>query len=663
MSPGPGYRYGPWDGGPDPLAAPFDAAAALDELGESVLEGSTPREALEALLRRGAQGRRGLDDLRRQIEKRRREARERGRLDGTLEQVKELLEKALQQERTALFPDPSDDARLAETELDTLPNDPARAVRALTEYEWRSPEARETYEEIQDLLRREVLDSQFKGMKNALENASPEDMQRVKDMMADLNSMLEADARGEDTDQQFKDFMEKHGDFFPEAPESLEELTDALARRAAAAAKLMRSLSPEQRQELSDLMSTAMEDLGLQAEMSRLQSALQAARPDLDWGQGRRSRGERMTGDQPMGLGEATDALEELAELDELAAAMRQDYPGASLDDVDPEAVANALGRQAVDDLWALQTLERELERQGFVTRKGGKLELTPKAVRRLGASALSRVFRQLDARGRGNHDVRDAGAAGEATGASREWRFGDEQPLDVVGTVRNALLRRAGEPLEARGERVTLAAQDFEVVETERRTSAAVCLLVDLSYSMALRGTWGIAKSTAMALHSLITTKFPQDALHVIGFSDYARQLQPTELAGLDCEMVQGTNLQHALHLAGRQLSRYPDAEPVVLVITDGEPTAHLLRDGTPLFNWPALPETLELTLAEVDKLTRRGVTINVFMLDDEPRLVEFIDEVARRNKGRVFSADTQNLGSYVVSDYLTSRSGRGRR
>jgi uncharacterized protein with von Willebrand factor type A (vWA) domain len=397
--------------------------------------------------------------------------------------------------------------------------------------------------------------------------------------------------------------------------------------------------------------------------MSRLQSALQSARPDLDWGQGRRSRGERMTGDQPMGLGEATDALEELAELDELAAAMRQDYPGASLDDVDPEAVANALGRQAVDDLRALQTLERELERQGFVTRKGGKLELTPKAVRRLGASALSRVFRQLDARGRGNHDVRDAGAAGEATGASREWRFGDEQPLDVVGTVRNALLRRAGEPLEARGERVTLAAQDFEVVETERRTSAAVCLLVDLSYSMALRGTWGIAKSTAMALHSLISTKFPQDALHVIGFSDYARQLQPEELAGLDCEMVQGTNLQHALHLAGRQLSRYPDAEPVVLVITDGEPTAHLLRDGTPLFNWPALPETLELTLAEVDKLTKRGVTINVFMLDDEPRLVEFIDEVARRNKGRVFSADTENLGSYVVSDYLTSRTGRSKR
>ncbi len=209
--------------------------------------------------------------------------------------------------------------------------------------------------------------------------------------------------------------------------------------------------------------------------------------------------------------------------------------------------------------------------------------------MRRLGAAALTTVFRQLDARGRGNHDVRDAGAAGEATGASREWRFGDEQPLDVVRTVRNALLRRAGEPLEARGEHVTLAASRLRGARDRAAHQAAVCLLVDLSYSMALRGTWGIAKSTALALHSLISTKFPQDALHVIGFSDYARQLQPTELAGLDSEMVQGTNLQHALHLAGRQLAKYPDAEPVVLVVTDGEPTAHLLRDGTPWFNWPA--------------------------------------------------------------------------
>jgi uncharacterized protein with von Willebrand factor type A (vWA) domain len=254
-----------------------------------------------------------------------------------------------------------------------------------------------------------------------------------------------------------------------------------------------------------------------------------------------------------------------------------------------------------------------------------------------------------------------DAGAAGDLTGASREWRFGDEQPLDVIRTVRNAVLRGG---IPERGSRVRLAVEDFEVVETERRTSAAVCLLVDLSYSMALRGTWGIAKSTALALHSLITTRYPQDTLHVIGFSDYARTLQPVELAGLDSEMVQGTNLQHALMLARRKLASYPDSEHIVLVVTDGEPTAHLLPNGVPWFTWPPLPETLELTLAEVDRLTRAGATINIFMLDDEPRLVQFVEEAARRNGGRVFSPSPERLGQYVVRDYLRARAGRrGRR
>ncbi|MFN2625392.1 MAG: hypothetical protein ABR520_04825, partial [Mycobacteriales bacterium] len=197
------------------------------------------------------------------------------------------------------------------------------------------------------------------------------------------------------------------------------------------------------------------------------------------------------------------------------------------------------------------------------------------------------------------------------------------------------------------------------EVAETERRTAACVCLLVDLSYSMALRGTWAAAKSTALALHSLITTRYPQDTIHLVGFSDYARDLRPAELAGLSWDMVQGTNLQHALLIAGRHLARHVDAEPVVLVVTDGEPTAHLQRDGAPFFAWPPVRETLELTTAEVVKLTRRGATINIFMLDDEPRLVHFVQDVARRNGGRVFSPSPERLGDYVVRDYLRARRG----
>ena len=644
------FRYGAWAGGRDPLEPPFDVASAVDEIGERVLAGDSPRQALRDLLRRGTDGMRGLDDLRRKVAKRQREARSKGQLDGTLREVRELLKKAVELEKQALFPDPSDAARMAELELESLPKDTARAVQQLKTYGWKSPEARETYERIEDLLRREVLDSQFKGMKQALESASPADMQRIKDMLSDLNGMLEADARGEHTQEQFEQFMAKHGEFFPSQPGTLEELVDELARRAAAQQRLMDSLTPQQRQELGELMQGAM-DLDLQSQMAQLGDSLRNARPDLPWG-GR----ERMSGEQAMGMGDATTALEELADLDDLESALGQDYPGASLDDIDEDAVQRALGRSALDDVNALRRIERELQAQGYLVRDGhGRLELSPRAVRRLGATALRKVFTQLDAKGRGGHDVRDAGAAGDITGSSRAWRFGDEQPIDVVRTVRNAVLR------SGRGA-VHLQVDDFEVVETERRTTAAVALLVDLSYSMELRGTWGAAKQTTLALHSLVTTQFPQDTIEVIGFSDYAQVLKPEQLAGLDPQRVQGTNLQHALMLAGRFLGKHPQAEPVVLVVTDGEPTAHLTRDGYAYFAWPPTPETLELTMAEVERITRRGATINVFMLDDEPRLVSFVEALAERNGGRVFAADPDQLGEYVVSDYLRARRGRQR-
>jgi uncharacterized protein with von Willebrand factor type A (vWA) domain len=645
------FRYGEWHGGPDPLEAPYDIREALDDIGDDVLAGMSPRAALNRLLRRGPTGRDGLEGLRRRARERARELRRGGRLDGTLDQVRELLDQAIEQERRALFPDPDDSARLAEAELDALPSDTSRAVRQLADYQWRSPEARQTYEKIQDLLRSEVLDAQFNGMRDALQNASPEDLERIRQMISALNDMLDADARGEHTQEQFEQFMEQYGDFFPENPRNLDELIDTLARRAAAAQQLMDSLTPEQRDELGSLMANALGQAGLADEMARLQQGLRAARPDLRWG-GR----TRMDGEQGMGYSDATSALAELADLDQLEELLGQDYPGASLDDIDEELIERALGRSAVEDMAQLRRIERELREQGYVQRGGDGLRLTPRALRRLGNTALRRVFDLVDSRGRGGHDVRDAGAAGEVTGASREWRFGDEQPLDVVRTVRNAVLRTAGE------HDLRLAAEDFEVVETERRSSAAVALLVDMSYSMELRGTWGEAKTTALALHSLVTTKYPQDAIEIIGFSDYARVMSPGALVDHDWDRVQGTNLQHGLMLARRHLDKHRGAEPVVMVITDGEPTAHLAPDGFADFAWPPTPQTIAATLAEVERCTRRGATINVFMLDDDPRLVAFMQEVARRNGGRVFQPKRGALGEFVVADYLTSRRGRRR-
>jgi uncharacterized protein with von Willebrand factor type A (vWA) domain len=647
------FRYGRYVYGPDPLADSYDVRGALDEMGDAILSGASPADALRDLLRNGSEGRRGLDDLLRRARERQREIRGSGRLDGILEQARALLDTAVGQERAELFPDPSDEARMREADLDALPADTAQAIRRLADYDWRSPAARETFERLRQLLRSEVLDSQFRGMRQVLQSPDPQAMQRVKDMLGDLNEMLARDARGEHTQADFDRFMENYGDLFPDHPQNLEELVDSLISRMAAAERLLRSLSEEQRAELAELMANALGDAGLESEMAQLADALRARRPDLD--RAGMMGGVQMTGEEPLGLSDATSALAELADLAELENAFGQDYPGASLDDIDEDAVRRAFGRQAVDDVEALRRIERELERQGYLTRHGGHLELTPKAVRRLGDTALRRIFADMNfGHQAGDHDQRDAGQAGELTGTTRSWEFGDEQPLDVPATVRNALLNGNGRDS---GGRIKLSARDFEVAETERRTAAVVSLLVDLSYSMQLRGTWAAAKQTALALHALLRSRFPQDAIQVVGFSNYARELRETDLAGLGWDMVQGTNLHHALMIAGRHIDRHPGHEPVVLIVTDGEPTAHLQRDGRSWFDWPPSPETIELTLAEVDKMTRRHAALNIFMLADDARLGAFVDNVARRNGGRVLQAGPERLGEYVIRDFLRTR------
>jgi len=325
------YRYGAYADGPDPLAPPYDAGRAVDELGERVLDGAGVRDALRDLMQNGADGVRGLDDLMRKVQQRRRSLERSGRMDGMLERARDLLDRAVDAEKEALFPDPSDDARFREAQLDALPNQTAPAVRELADYDWRSPEAKAAYDELRDMLRREVLDQQFRGMKRALADpAGSESRQALKDMMSDLNSLLEKHQRGEDTAQDFADFMDRHGEFFPEQPETIEELLDQLARQAAAMQRMLDSMSPEQRQELSDLMEQALGDLDLASEMGRLGDNLRSMRPDLPW-----SGRQRLRGDEPLSLGDATEALADLADLDSLSEALGQDYPGASLEDVD----------------------------------------------------------------------------------------------------------------------------------------------------------------------------------------------------------------------------------------------------------------------------------------------------------------------------------------
>ena len=640
-----GWSYGPWHDGPDPLAPPVDLREALDALGRDVMEGYSPGSALQEMLRRGLRDTSGLDDITRRLWQRREEIQRRHSLDGTLQDVRRLLDEAVEAERTALFPDPSDEARFAEAQLDALPAGTAAAVRELQDYDWRSPEAREKYEQIKDLVGRELLDSRFEGMKDALQSTTPEDVERIREMLADLNSLLAAHAQGRpDVPQLFDEFMAKHGELFPENPRDVEELIDALAARAAAAQRMLNSMSPEQRDELMSLAQQAFGDPRLAGELAQLDAQLQALRPGEDW-----TSAEDFRGDEPLGMGAGARAMTDLAELDALAEQLSQSYPGARLEDIDLDALERQLGNDAAVDARRLSELDRALREQGLVERApDGTLRLSPKALRRLGETALADVLRAARARA-GDRNTASAGAAGELSGSSRAWEFGDTQPWDVPRTVRNAVLR-AGTPIR-------LDVSDVEVAETEHRARAAVALCVDTSWSMVQEGRWLPMKRTALALHQLISTRYRNDALQVITFGRYARSVELPELVGLEGAWEQGTNAHHALLLAGRHLRRHPDAQPVVLLVTDGEPTAHLESEGVAAFSYPPSPKTLRTTIAEVDRLARLGTVLTVFRLGEEPRLTSYVDLLARRGNGRVIAPDVDGLGAAVVSDYLRTR------
>lgn len=640
-----GARYGPYEGG-DPLAPPVDLRDALAAIGDDVLEGASPRQALREFLRRGAGDRRGLDDLAAQANRRRRELLERNNLAGTLDEIRELLDRAVLEERKTLARALDDDARFAEMRIEELPPSTAQAVSDLVDYDWRSSQAREDYEKIRDLMGRELLDQRFAGMKQALEGATDADREGIREMLEDLNTLLDSHARGEDTTQQFRDFMDKHGEYFPENPRNTEELLDSLARRAAAAQRLRNSLTPDQRAELDALAQQAFGDPSLMGQLDRLDAHLQAARPGEDW-----TGSEKFRGDDGMGLGEGTSALADVAELERLSDQLSQQYPGAQLDDIDTEALARQLGDGAVADAKTLADLERALQQQGFFDRApDGQWRLSPKAMRQLGQTALRDVAGRLSHRG-GQRETRRAGAMGEPTGASRPWEFGDTEPWDVTRTLTNAVLRDPGRVP------VRMSVSDVEIAETEQRAQAAVALLVDTSFSMVMDGRWVPMKRTALALNHLVTTRFRGDALQLIGFGRHAEVLTAAELAGLDGAWDQGTNLHHALLLAARHLRRHPNAQPVVLIVTDGEPTAHLEPDGQVFFDYPPSVRTLGLTVRELDTLARLGAQVTIFRLGDDPGLARVVDRMAQRVGGRVVAPDLDGLGAAVVSDYMRMR------
>ncbi|MEO5986616.1 MAG: VWA domain-containing protein [Candidatus Limnocylindria bacterium] len=671
-------RYSRWDGSQQLPA--FDADDVLDALSDDILAEGDIRRALQKLMQRGLRGTRGGDipGLRKIMERlraRRQAELEQANLDGVLEKVNQRLEEILETERQGIGErvrqaeqraldappgDEHDQARMAEQvtrrtarqrehRLDALPPNLAGRLHGLSDYEFMDDVARDAFAALTDELRGQVLQTYFQGLKEGVERVTPEDLGGIREMVRDLNQLLEKHASGADTTDDFASFMGRHGGYFPPGIGSVDELIEHLHRQASQMASLLNSMSSEMRDGLRSMMDDLLRDDRLQIDMARLAGNLQMARPDLPFGEP-----YPFEGDEPMGLADALGAIDRQQQYDAMEEALGAARDPDALDRVDADALRDLAGDDAIDDLDQLRELTRALTEAGYLDREGGRLDLTPRAARKLGMRALTDIFSRLRRDGFGSHALPRAGRGGEPTEETKPYEFGDAFAVDINRTLFNAMAR--GGP----GTPVVIGPQDFEVARSEETTVSSTVLLLDMSRSMLLRGCSSAAKKVAMALHTLIHTRYPRDRLFVVGFAYYARQLKPESIPTLSpYEFEYGTNLQHALIIARQLLGRSTGGNKEIVVITDGEPTAHI-EAGQVEFAYPPTLRTVQSTLREVGRCTREGIVINTFMLERSRYLSEFVDLMSRINRGRAFYVEPEHLGEYVLVDYVNKKTKR---
>ncbi|MGC1512733.1 MAG: hypothetical protein WA797_07465 [Acidimicrobiales bacterium] len=666
-----GFRYSRWDG--TQVGFDLDADAVLSEMTDDLLYHGDLHAALRRMMQSGFRDRdgkrvQGMRELLEQVRKRRREQLDRYDLGGVYGEIAERLSEVLDQERAAIDQlqqearDSGDERRREITEqvaaekhieLDLLPSDLAGRIRALADYEFTSGEAREAFEALLEELKAQVAQSMFNQMSGAMDNMSAEDLARMKDMMAELNHMIDQRNQGEEPD--FDGFMERFGDFFPENPRTLDELLEVMAQRMAAMQAMLNSMTPEQRAQLQDLANQLLEDMDLRWQVDQLSGNLRAAFPGMGW-----DRRHHFHGDNPMGLGDLGEVMNEMGELDQLENLMRSAANPGALAEVDIEAARRLLGDDAAHSLGQLAEMTRTLEEAGLVEHRDGRLEMTPRAIRKIGQNALGELFKRLDKDMLGRHEAARMGVGHERAYETRPYEFGDPFNLDIQQTVRNAI-RRSG-----KGTPVRLLPEDFEVEQTEFVTRAATVVMLDVSLSMPMRENFLPAKKVAMAMHSLISSQFPRDFLGFVSFSRMAYEFRPEELPRVSWDFDYGTNMQHGLMLSRRMLERQTGTKQI-LMITDGEPTAHFEPGAAePFFNYPPVRETVDATLREVNACTRAGIRINTFMLDADRGLKGFVEKLTKLNGGRAFFTTPDTLGDYVLIDFMeqrTSTRGAGRR
>ena len=658
-------RYGFRRLGDDDDFDDLDVEEMLAMLADDYMENGDLEDAMDRLLREGyarADGQRveGLRELLERTRAKRRELESQADPDGEMQRYRDWLDDIEATETAELedllaAADASDDVRRQEVTRD-LVNQRRMQRELMSErlgerlgdyraYEFVSSEAREQFEELLTELERDVLDTYFRQSKEFLGRPDPEELARMRDMMDALSTMIEQERRGEDLDPTFAEFMDRFGDLFPGA-ESLEDVVRMMAERAAAAEAMFNSLSSEQQGELRSLFGQMMENMELNFSMNRLVSNLRMATPDLDWNGAHRMRGNRGSR-----FADAASVAEQLGELRGLEEFLGRSHAAQGLPEVDVEALRRNLGDDAAAHVVRLQKALKALRDQGFVDRQGHQLRLTPKGVRQVGQSALKALFAQLrNSPTLGAHREATVSRGGDREETSKPWEPGEPFSLHLAKTLRNAVLRQGP------GTPVRLHADDFEVEEFESTKKSATVFAIDLSLSMAMRSNLVPAKKMVLALTSLIRSKFPRDFVAVVGFGETAQELKVEDLPALTIDYAYGTNLQHALAL-GRHLMRHERGERQIVVVTDGEPTAHLTATGEPFFAWPPVQETLDKTMAEVLRCTKAGIKINTFALDVERSQFPFVEQIARVNGGRLFYTDVDELGSFALDDFVRHR------
>ena len=648
------FRYGSWDGSQQ---APLSADDVLGAIAEDLMEYGDLKWAMRNLLSRGMTMPdggyiHGLRDMLKQLREQKRERLQQFDLSSVMQDIEQKLAEILSMEQNTIDEWLDQDsetfandvlrkiAERSQETLDELPDDSAGRMKALEKYEFLNPDAQRKYLDLLNELRKAMTQTLFKNVENMVKNLSDGDITRLKDMVQAMNEMFVKKIAGEDPG--FEDFMDKFGDMFGDTPpKTLDELLEQMRRQMAASQSLMNSLTPDQQQQLQSLMSDRLGD-------PQLESALRKLAQEMDFLDPQGSR-YRFDGKEQVDLEAAMELMDEMHQIDDLIAQVQAAERGGDPDHIDSDLVQSLLGDEAVESIDDLKKLLDTLEVAGYVRPTGDdKWVLTPRGSRMIGQRALGEIYARLRRQSLGNHAIPEEGRFGERLEQTKAHEFGDPFHLHMPRTIRNAIDR------DGPRTPVRLRHQDFEIYRSEQVTSTATAMLVDLSWSMALRGSFQSAKKVALALHNLITSQYPRDSFYIIGFAAYARELKAHDLPFLQWdEYLLGTNMQHALLLAERLLAKHDASTKQVIMISDGEPTAHL-ENGQAQFAYPPTPATIRETYKAVKRCTQKGIAINTFMLDANQYLKEFMDDIARINGGRVFYTSPEKLGEYILVDYV---------